>query len=125
MKNPEHPLVWFIFIIKSPQVIQLALVGCLGLVMYALNRMQEMMLYRKQPPGPMCTCNTGEEPQGFPGGSLAGSNGPGCFLLQLCRSRNPHRKSQLTAWETNRQQWCFWNISIHPDIHTSVLALFS
>lgn len=116
MKNPEHPLDWFIFIIKSPQVIQLASVGCLGLVMHALNRMQEMMLYRKQPPGLMCTCNTGGEPQGFPGGSLAGSSDPGCFLLQLCRSRNPHRKSQPTAWETSRQQWCFWNFQTSTQV---------
>lgn len=49
MKNLEHPLVWFIFIIKSSQVIQLASVGCLGLAMHALTRMQEMMMYRKQP----------------------------------------------------------------------------
>lgn len=42
----------------------------------------------------MCVQQTGQVLEGFPGGSSAGSHGPGCFLLQLRRSRNAHREGQ-------------------------------
>lgn len=115
-------LVWFMCIIKSPWVIQLASFGYLGSSNACTKQNAGNDATREAAPWPDVYLRKMGQVQGQGGGPwslLVWQPWPRMLPLPAVQEQQATR-GKPAYWEVCRQQWCFQNTSTHPEVHTSM-----